>query len=121
MVSGEVVGAIGMTEPGAGSDLQAMRTNAILKGDHYLLNGSKTFISNGQHADLVVLAVKTDPQARAKGVSLMLVDTHLEGFKKARTWTKLVCIHRILQSCSSIMSKYRKINCWVSQVRASSI
>ena len=62
-----------------------MRTNAILQDDHYLLNGSKTFISNGQHADLVVLAVKTDPQARAKGVSLMLVDTHLEGFKKVRT------------------------------------
>ncbi|MFI7883325.1 acyl-CoA dehydrogenase family protein, partial [Acinetobacter baumannii] len=62
MVTGEVVGAIGMTEPGAGSDLQSMRTSAILQDDHYLLNGSKTFISNGQHADLVVLAVKTDPQ-----------------------------------------------------------
>ena len=89
MVAGEVVGAIGMTEPGAGSDLQAMRTNAILQGDHYLLNGSKTFISNGQHADLVVLAVKTDPQARAKGVSLMLLDTHLEGFKKGTNLNKI--------------------------------
>lgn len=89
MVSGEVVGAIGMTEPGAGSDLQAIRTSAILQGDHYLLNGSKTFISNGQHADLVVLAVKTDPQARAKGVSLLLVDTHLEGFKKGTNLDKI--------------------------------
>ena len=89
MVAGEVVGAIGMTEPGAGSDLQAMRTNAILQGDHYLLNGSKTFISNGQHADLVVLAVKTDPQARAKGVSLLLVDTTLEGFKKGTNLEKI--------------------------------
>ena len=89
MVAGEVVGAIGMTEPGAGSDLQAMRTNAILQGDHYLLNGSKTFISNGQHADLVVLAVKTDPQARAKGVSLMLLDTHLDGFKKGTNLNKI--------------------------------
>ena len=89
MVSGEVVGAIGMTEPGAGSDLQAIRTSAILQGDHYLLNGSKTFISNGQHADLVVLAVKTDPQARAKGVSLLLVDTHLEGFKKGTNLEKI--------------------------------
>ena len=89
MVSGEVVGAIGMTEPGAGSDLQAMRTNAILQDDHYILNGSKTFISNGQHADVVVLAVKTDPQARAKGVSLMLVDTHLEGFKKGTNLDKI--------------------------------
>ncbi|WP_139852310.1 acyl-CoA dehydrogenase family protein [Acinetobacter pullicarnis] len=89
MVTGEVVGAIGMTEPGAGSDLQAMRSSAILQGDHYLLNGSKTFISNGQHADLVVLAVKTDPQARAKGVSLLLVDTHLDGFKKGTNLDKI--------------------------------
>ena len=89
MVSGQVVGAIGMTEPGAGSDLQAMRTSAILQGDHYVLNGSKTFISNGQHADVVVLAVKTDPQARAKGVSLLLVDTHLEGFKKGTNLDKI--------------------------------
>lgn len=89
MVSGEAVGAIGMTEPGAGSDLQAMRTSAILQDDHYLLNGSKTFISNGQHADVVVLAVKTDPQARAKGVSLLLVDTHLDGFKKGTNLDKI--------------------------------
>ena len=89
MVSGEVVGAIGMTEPGAGSDLQSMRSSAILNGDHYLLNGSKTFISNGQHADLVVLAAKTDPQARAKGVSLLLVDTHLDGFKKGTNLDKI--------------------------------
>ncbi len=89
MVSGEVVGAIGMTEPGAGSDLQGMRSSAILNGDHYVLNGSKTFISNGQHADLVVLACKTDPQARAKGVSLLLVDTHLEGFKKGTNLDKI--------------------------------
>ncbi|WP_111859713.1 acyl-CoA dehydrogenase family protein [Acinetobacter sp. CFCC 10889] len=89
MVAGDVVGAIGMTEPGAGSDLQGMRSSAILNGDHYLLNGSKTFISNGQHADLVVLAAKTDPQARAKGVSLLLVDTHLEGFKKGTNLDKI--------------------------------
>ena len=89
MVTGEVVGAIGMTEPGAGSDLQAMRSSAILQGDHYLLNGSKTFISNGQHADLVILAAKTDPTARAKGVSLLLVDTHLEGFGKGTNLDKI--------------------------------
>lgn len=89
MVTGEVVGAIGMTEPGAGSDLQAMRTSAILQGDHYLLNGSKTFISNGQHADLVILAAKTDPTARAKGVSLLLVDTHLQGFGKGTNLDKI--------------------------------
>lgn len=91
MVTGEVVGAIGMTEPGAGSDLQSMRTSAILQDDHYLLNGSKTFISNGQHADLVVLAVKPILK-RVRGVSLLLVDTHLEGFKKELTSTKSDCI-----------------------------
>ncbi|WP_336930277.1 acyl-CoA dehydrogenase family protein [Acinetobacter tandoii] len=89
MVTGEVVGAIGMTEPGAGSDLQAIRTTAILQDNHYVLNGSKTFISNGQHADLVILAVKTDPQARAKGVSLLLLDTHLDGFKKGTNLDKI--------------------------------
>ncbi|TCB80666.1 acyl-CoA dehydrogenase family protein [Acinetobacter sp. ANC 4173] len=89
MVTGEVVGAIGMTEPGAGSDLQAIRSTAILQDNHYVLNGSKTFISNGQHADLVVLAVKTDPQARAKGVSLLLLDTHLDGFKKGTNLDKI--------------------------------
>lgn len=89
MVSGEVVAAIAMTEPGAGSDLQAIRSSAVLQGEYYLLNGSKTFISNGQHADLVVLAVKTDPQARAKGVSLMLVDSQLDGFKKGSNLEKI--------------------------------
>ncbi len=89
LVSGEVVGGIGMTEPGAGSDLQAMRTSAILQGDHYVLNGSKTFISNGQHAGLIILAAKTDPTARAKGVSLLLVDTTLEGFKKGTNLDKI--------------------------------
>lgn len=82
MVSGEVVTAIAMTEANAGSDLQAIRTQAILDGDHYIVNGSKTFISNGQHADLIVLVAKTDPQARAKGISILLVDAHLDGVKK---------------------------------------
>lgn len=93
MVAGEVVGGIGMTEPGAGSDLQAIRTSAIFTkdpaGDYYLVNGSKTFISNGQHADLIILAVKTDPSARAKGTSLLLVDTHLAGFKAGANLEKI--------------------------------
>ncbi len=89
LVSGEAVGAIGMTEPGAGSDLKSMGTSANLNGDHYLLNGSKTFISNGQHADLVILAAKTDPTARAKGISLLLVDTHLPGFNKGTNLEKI--------------------------------
>ncbi|NHB66585.1 acyl-CoA dehydrogenase [Acinetobacter sp. GFQ9D192M] len=89
MVSGEVVTAIAMTEANAGSDLQAIRTQAILDGDHYVVDGSKTFISNGHHADLIVLVAKTDPQARAKGISILLVDAHLEGVKKGRSLKKI--------------------------------
>ncbi|HNG47777.1 MAG TPA: acyl-CoA dehydrogenase family protein, partial [Agitococcus sp.] len=89
MISGEVIGAIGMTEPGAGSDLQAIRTTAIRNGDHYVLNGSKTFITNGQHADLVILAAKTDPNGGAKGVSLFLVDMKLAGCARGRNLEKM--------------------------------
>ena len=89
MVSGEAVGAIAMTEPGAGSDLQAMRTSALKDGDDYILNGSKTFITNGQHADMVIVAAKTDPSAGAKGVSLFLVDTTLEGYGVGRNLDKI--------------------------------
>ncbi|WP_375177815.1 acyl-CoA dehydrogenase family protein, partial [Marinobacter mobilis] len=89
MVSGEVVGAIAMTEPGAGSDLQAMRTSAVRDGDDYVLNGSKTFITNGQHADMVIVAAKTDPSAGARGISLFLVDTTLPGFSRGRNIDKI--------------------------------
>ena len=89
MVSGEVVTAIAMTEANAGSDLQAIRTQAILDGDHYVVDGSKTFISNGHHADLIILVAKTDPQAQAKGISIFLVDAHLDGVKKGRSLKKI--------------------------------
>jgi acyl-CoA dehydrogenase len=89
MASGEAVAAIGMTEPGAGSDLAGIRTSAVLDGDHYVVNGSKTFISNGQHADIVIMAVKTDPSAGAKGVSLLLMDTSLPGFNKGKKLEKM--------------------------------
>ncbi len=89
LISGECVAAIAMTEPGAGSDLQSMRTTAIRQGDHYVLNGSKTFITNGQHAGLVIVAAKTDPQAGGKGISLLLVDTSLPGFARGRKLEKL--------------------------------
>ncbi|GAA0783893.1 acyl-CoA dehydrogenase family protein [Marinobacterium sediminicola] len=89
MVSGDVVGAIAMTEPGAGSDLAALRTTAVLDGDEYVINGSKTFITNGQHADMVIVAAKTDPSAGAKGVSLFLVDTTLPGYSKGRNLEKI--------------------------------
>lgn len=90
LASGEMVGAIAMTEPGAGSDLQAMKTSAVKDGNEYLINGSKTFITNGGSADLIVLAVKTDPSARAKGVSLVVIETRdLEGFSVGRRLKKL--------------------------------
>ncbi|GAB2874760.1 acyl-CoA dehydrogenase family protein [Microbulbifer echini] len=88
-ISGEIVTAIAMTEPGAGSDLQGVKTTAIKKGDHYLLNGSKTFITNGQHADLVIVVAKTDPSEGASGVSLLLVDAQSAGFQKGSNLEKI--------------------------------
>ncbi|CAA0092285.1 Acyl-CoA dehydrogenase [Zhongshania aliphaticivorans] len=89
MVSGEAVSAIGMTEPGAGSDLKNIRTRAERVDDGYVMNGSKIFISNGQHADLVIVAAKTDPSAGAKGISLFLVDTSLPGFSRGKNLDKV--------------------------------
>ena len=90
MASGEVVAAIAMTEPGAGSDLANIKTRAERQGDEYVINGSKTFITNGGSADLIVVAAKTDPEAGAHGVSLLLVDTHnCAGFRRGRVLEKL--------------------------------
>jgi len=89
MVAGESVGAIGMTEPGAGSDLQGMKTSAIKDGDDYLINGQKTFITNGQHCDVIVLATKTDPKLGARGMTLFTVDCSLDGFQRGRNLEKM--------------------------------
>jgi acyl-CoA dehydrogenase len=90
MVSGECVGAIAMTEPGAGSDLQAIRSSAQPDGDGWRINGAKTFITNGQHADVVITAVKTDPSAPgSRGTSLLLVDADAPGFTRGRNLDKL--------------------------------
>ncbi|MEO0438212.1 MAG: acyl-CoA dehydrogenase family protein [Pseudomonadota bacterium] len=89
MVSGEVIGALAMTEPGAGSDVQGIRTNAVRDGEDWILNGSKIFITNGIHADLVVVAAITDPGKGAKGTSLFLVDASLPGFEKSRKIEKI--------------------------------
>tara|TARA_R100000005_G_scaffold78875_3_gene46034 strand:- start:9358 stop:10500 length:1143 start_codon:yes stop_codon:yes gene_type:complete len=91
MASGEIIGAIAMTEPSGGSDLQAMRTTAIRDGDDYVINGQKTFISNAQNADFVILAAKTDPTARGKGVSLIIVETDRPGFKLGQPLHKIGC------------------------------
>ncbi len=89
MASGAAVGAIAMTEPNTGSDLQAIRTTAVRDGDDYIINGAKTYITNGQHADLVIVVAKTDPNARAKGISLILVDADTAGFERGRNLKKM--------------------------------
>ena len=92
MVSGEIVGALAMTEPSGGSDVQGIRTRAIREGNAYRLTGQKTFITNGQHANLVIVAAKTDPAEGAKGVSLMAVETEgAEGFSRGRNLEKIGC------------------------------
>ncbi len=89
MVSGEVISAIAMTEPGAGSDLQGVRTTAKRDGNHYVINGSKTYITNGQHADVIIVVAKTDPSLGAKGTSLILVEADREGFARGRNLDKI--------------------------------
>jgi acyl-CoA dehydrogenase len=93
MASGEIISAIAMTEPGTGSDLQAVATTAIRQGDHYLLNGQKTFLTNGQLANLICVVAKTDPSQASKGISLIVVETESVegegGFSRGRNLEKL--------------------------------
>ncbi|MDQ8730369.1 acyl-CoA dehydrogenase family protein [Bradyrhizobium sp. LHD-71] len=90
LATGELVGAIAMSEPGAGSDLQSVRTTAAKSGNGYVLNGSKTFITNGQHANLIIVVAKTDPSQGAKGTSLLVVETEeTPGFRRGRKLKKL--------------------------------
>ena len=89
LASGEMVGAIAMSEPAAGSDLQGVKSTAVRQGDHFLLNGSKTFITNGWHADLVIVVAKTNPEAGAKGTSLLLVERGMPGFERGKRLKKV--------------------------------
>lgn len=89
MISGELITAIAMTEPGTGSDLQGIITSARRKGDKYVINGAKTYITNGQMADLIIVAAKTDPARGAKGISLILVEADREGFRRGRNLDKI--------------------------------
>ena len=89
MASGEMVGAIAMTEPNTGSDLQAVRTTAIRDADEYVINGSKTYITNGQNCDLVIVVAKTDPTEGARGISLLVVEAGTDGFSKGRNLEKM--------------------------------
>jgi alkylation response protein AidB-like acyl-CoA dehydrogenase len=87
--SGESITAVAMTEPGAGSDLAGIKTTARRDGDHYVVNGSKTFITNGINADLVIVAVKTDPKERHRGMSLVVVERGMPGFERGRNLEKV--------------------------------
>ena len=89
MVSGDIITAIAMTEPGTGSDLQGIKTTAVPDGNHLVINGSKTYITNGQNADVVIVVAKTDPSQGAKGTSLVLVDADTPGFEKGRNLDKI--------------------------------
>lgn len=89
MVTGECITAIAMTEPGTGSDLQAVKTTAKKDGNEYVINGSKTYITNGQNCDLVLVVAKTDPTLGAKGISIILVEAGTEGFKRGRNLDKV--------------------------------
>ena len=90
MISGELVGALAMTEPSAGSDVQSIKTKAIRDGNAYRLSGQKTFITNGQHANIILVAAKTDPNEKAKGVSLVILETDgTEGFSRGRNLDKI--------------------------------
>jgi alkylation response protein AidB-like acyl-CoA dehydrogenase len=89
LCTGEIMPAIAMTEPGAGSDLAAIRTTAIRHGDHYVLNGAKTFITNGFNADLFIVACKTDPTLRHRGMSLLVVEADAPGFARGRNLDKI--------------------------------
>ena len=87
--TGELITAIAMTEPGTGSDLQGIKTRAVKQGDHYVLNGSKTFITNGINSDLVIVVAQTDPDKGAQGFSLLVVERGMEGFERGRHLDKI--------------------------------
>jgi long-chain-acyl-CoA dehydrogenase len=89
MASGECIGAIAMTEPGAGSDLQGIRTTAVRDGDEWVVNGAKTFITNGINSDLVIAVARTDPNAGSRGISLLVVERGMPGFSRGRKLDKI--------------------------------
>jgi alkylation response protein AidB-like acyl-CoA dehydrogenase len=101
-----------MTEPGAGSDLQGVKTRANKTGNQYTINGSKTFITNGQNANLMIVVAKTDPTKGAKGTSLIVVETdEVEGLSAAATSTRLASRPTIRRSCSSTTSRFLRRTC----------
>ena len=121
MVSGDWVGALAMTEPAAGSDLKALRTSALHDGEHYILNGSKTFISNGTVCDFAIVAAKTDPNAVAKGLSLLIVDMNLPGVSRGPPLKKIGLKSQIPANSSSLTYAFRLRRSWARLIKASLI
>lgn len=111
LISGEYVGALAMSEPNAGSDVVSMKLKAEDKGDHYLLNGSKMWITNGGDADVLVVYAKTDLQAGAKGMTAFLVEKICQVSVMAHIWTNWACVVPILIPYFLTMSKFRKKTC----------
>jgi alkylation response protein AidB-like acyl-CoA dehydrogenase len=114
LATGEMIGAIAMSEPAAGSDLQGIKSTAIQQADgSYLLNGSKTFITNGWHADLVIVVAKTNPAAGGKGTSLLLVERGMAGFSSGQAAEEAgPAARRTPPSCSSTTCACRRTTCW---------
>ena len=118
MARGDTVASLAITEPGAGSDVKAIRSTAARVDGGYLLNGQKTFITNGFHADRVLVAAKTDPAAGARGISLFWVDAATPGFTRAGCWTRSASAPRTPPSCSSRTCWCPTRTCWASRGRA---
>jgi alkylation response protein AidB-like acyl-CoA dehydrogenase len=117
--SGELILAICMTEPGTGSDLKAVRTTAIRDGEEYVINGSKTFISNGLNADIILVVCKTDPSAGAKGVSLIVVEADRPGFRRGRKLKKVGQHAQDTAELFFVMTcAFPSATCWARKARA---
>lgn len=111
MAVGELIGAIAMTEPGAGSDLQGVKSSAVRDGDHWILNGQKTFITNGIHADLVIVVARTDPSAGSRGFSLLVVERGMEDSVVGGNYIRSALPLRTLRSWFSRTSGYLQPIC----------
>lgn len=109
--TGELTTAIAMTEPGTGSDLQGITTRAVKHGDHYVLNGSKTFITNGINSDLVIVVAQTDPEKGAQGFSLLVVERGMAGFERGRQLDKIGLTPRTPPSCPSPTWRFQPKTC----------
>ena len=118
--SGEIITAIAMSEPEAGSDLQGIRTSAVRDGGQYVLNGQKTFISNGQLADLVIVVARTDPGAGHLGISLLVVERGMAGFERGRNLDKVGMHARTPLSCTSRTCGCRPTTCSATAAAGSS-